>query len=129
MDRYNIEYTNDTSIMTYCTIQYSSLALSLSSSYNISINNCKIIYNDKILNASGSQISFENTLFYKNQRNFPSIYLYLCDALFENCRYFNNGVFQLYNSDNTTIINSIFANNANIEIGTSRHRNIEQFFC
>jgi len=112
----------------YCVIQYADTALNTASAYNIYINHCNISYNNKALLIQNSKVTFENDLIYKNQRVFPSIYVSSSDAFFENCKIFNNLIYQSYSCDNLVLVNCIFANNQQLDFGTSDFKVLNSTF-
>ena len=111
--------TNDTSILSYCTVEYADKAFNCSSGYNIYLDHCNILNNNAAIEAGTSKISFKNTLIYKNQRTFKSVHINLTDAFFENCKIFDNDYWHNDDADNTIMINCIFANNNTVDLQLS----------
>lgn len=115
----NFSLTKDTSILSHCIIRYAQNAINSNTSFNISVDNCSILYNNYALGLSNSKLTVSNTLIYNNKLNFPSISMNLTDALFYNCKILNNDSWQTTNCDNLVLLNCLLANNGTFDLGTS----------
>jgi hypothetical protein len=102
----------------YVTIQYAFSPLALNLIQDLSVSNSIIRYNKGNTNNNwySSKITFTNTLFYKNQ---CEIFSAGTNIIFDGCRFFNNYYFYVSSGPNVKYTNTIFANNANIELDFS----------